>query len=186
MLTEDYIMRMISQAMAVIMTALGLKRGRKYKEALETFDQAVEGLLGLNPRLVNQLDDGSLLSMLTVFERFDSDRARVLADIYSEQSELYSLLNQPDDSQFAAMRSLRLYLEVSLANEGDPEVELIKKIEMMRSKVAVQNLPVETRLAMQDYLDRMLTKNNDSLADLGLTRAHLQDDLSLMEKIGLQ
>jgi hypothetical protein len=177
---------MISQALAVIMTALGLKRSRKYGEALQTFDQAVEGLLGLNPRLVNQLDDNSLLSMLTVLERFDTDRAIILADIYREQSELYSLLNQIDDSQFTAKRSLRLYLEVFLAGKGDPDPELIKKIETIRIRIEASSLPVETRLALQDYLERMLTSTDDNLAALGLSRARLQADFAMIDDTGLR
>ncbi|NJD60422.1 MAG: hypothetical protein C3F13_06550 [Anaerolineales bacterium] len=185
MLTEDYIMRMISQALAVIMTALGLKRSRKYKEALETFDQAVEGLLGLNASLVNQLDEGSLMRMLIVRERFDAERAKILADIYLEQSELHTLLNQPDDSQFMAKRSLRLYLEVFLVSEGDTQAELIQQIEMLRSKVAVTNLQVETRLAVQDYLDRMLSYDDDKLSGVKLSKTSLQADLELIEKLGI-
>jgi hypothetical protein len=61
MLTEDYIMRMINQVLAVFLQALGLKKAGQYSEALQVFDQAVESLLGLRASLAKQLEDPSCL-----------------------------------------------------------------------------------------------------------------------------
>ena len=155
MLTEDYIMRMISQALAVIVTALGLKRSRKLTEALQTFDQALEILLGLNANLANQLDDSALLDKVTFQGKLDIDRLLVLADIYREQAEIYTLQGQPQSSRFAAQRSLHFYLESVLGSEENPNLELIQKIEALRRTLEVAALPAETRLALMDYMDRL-------------------------------
>jgi hypothetical protein len=173
MLTEDYIMRMISQALAVFMTALGLKKAGKYKEALQTFDQAVESLLGLNAHLVDQLEDSLLLDRLTVMGKLDVERLVVLADIYREETGLYGALRQPESSQFTAQRSLRLYLEAALASEANLDQALIPKIERLRKKIAIPSLHTETRLAVQDYLDRLLATNDEFLAKHGLSRSDL-------------
>jgi hypothetical protein len=173
MLTEDYIMRMISQALAVLMTALGLKKAGQYSEALQSFDQALETLLGLNANLVKQFDDSQILEMLTFLGKLDVDRLLVLADIYREEAELYTLQDQPENSQFAAQRSLRFYLEVALASEINPNLELIQKIEAQRLHLNAPTLPVEIRLALLDYLDRLLASDDDFLAAAGLSRPDL-------------
>jgi len=181
MLTEDYIMRMINQALAVLLTALGLKRAGQLSEAQQSFDQALETLLGLKANLANQLDDHLLLDMLTFLGKLDIDRVLVLADIYREKAELYTFQGQHENSQFAAQRSLRLYLEVALASEARPNVELIHKIELLRLMVDVPRMPVETRLAMLDYLDRLLASGDDFLASAGLSRPQLLADFSSLD-----
>src|SRR4030042_6279457 len=109
MLTEDYIMRMINQALAVLMIALGLKKAGKLNEALQTFDQAIENLLGLNAHLAKQLDDSQLLDRLTFLGKLDVERLLVLADISCEEAEIHTMLGQPESSQLSAQHSLRFY-----------------------------------------------------------------------------
>lgn len=186
MLTEDYIMRMISQALAVLMTALGLKKAGQLTQARQALDQALENLLGLNANLVNQLDDRAILDMLTFMDKLDPDRAQVLADIYREQAEVYDLLNQPDNSQFAAQRSLRLYLEATLVSETTPTIELIQKIEPLHLQLSADSLPVETRLALLDYLDRLLGSTDEFLVSAGLSRSNLMAAYSSLDSADSQ
>jgi tetratricopeptide (TPR) repeat protein len=181
MLTEDYIMRMISQALAVIMVALGLKRAGQFNAALQSFDQALESLLGLNAQLVKQLDDSVLLDMITFQGRLDVERLLMLADIYREEAEVYTLQGQPESSQFAAQRSLRLYLEAALASEANLNPELIQKIEALRHTLATSALPIETRLALLDYLDHLLASGDDFLAKTGLSRPDLLVTFSTLD-----
>jgi tetratricopeptide (TPR) repeat protein len=181
MLTEDYIMRLINQAVATLMIALGLKRNGQYRQALHTFDQALENMLGLNPHLINQLDDNLLLEMLTFLGKLDLDRLLVLADIYREQADVYSLLGQTENSGFAAQRSLRLYLELVLASDALPHLELLQKIEPLRIKLTSPSLPIETRLALMDYLDRLLASGDDFLGSAGLSRPYLLANVSTLD-----
>jgi hypothetical protein len=182
LLSEDYIMRMISQAVVVIMAALGLKRNGQYNEALQTFDQAIESLLGLDAHLVNQLDDSSLIDMLTFQGRVDAGRMQVLADIFLEEAELYTLQGANESSHLAELRSLRLYLEAALASEGSPEPETLQKIESLRTKLPAATLPEITRLALLDYLERLLSEKDDILAAAGLSRPDVQNAFSELNK----
>ena len=186
MLTEDYIMRLINQALAVLLIALGLKKSGQYSEALQTYDQALGSLLGLDAHLAKQLDDSLLIEMLSFQNTVDIDRLLVVADIYREESEVYSLLGQPENSLFAAQRSLRLHLEAALASEVNPTPELIEKIEGLRSKLDAPALPFETRLALLDYLDRMLSLGDDFLASAGLSRQELLTASSSLDSPDLQ
>jgi hypothetical protein len=186
MLTEDYIMRLINQALAVFMTALGLKRRGKYQESLHSFDQALEGLLGVNARLADQLEDSMLLDRLTFMGKLDVERVLVLTDIYREEAEVYALLTQPEKSSYLEQRSMRLYLEVFLAGAENQNQELIQKIEALRHKITIASTPVETRLALQDYLDRLVALSDEDLATMGLARQDLSEDLSALDSLGSQ
>ena len=181
MLSEDYFMRMINQALAVFMVALGFKRAGQVNQALQAFDQAIEGLLGLDAHLAKQLDDGTLLGMLTFQEQLDADRALVLAEIYREEAEVYATQGQPDTSRSMLMSSLRFYLEAALTGEGEPGLELINKIEALRVRFNAQTLPVETRLALMDHLERLLGLGDDFLEAVRLTRADLRADFTALE-----
>ena len=181
MLTEDYIMRMINQVLALFLQALGLKKAGQFSEALQVFDQAVESLLGLRASLANQLEDRNLLAMLTFQDKLDVDRLLVLADIYREEGEVHALQGQPGQSQFAAQRSLRLYLEAALATGANQSLELVQKIEAQRSRLSAPDLPVETRLALLDYFDRLLASGEDFLAAAGLSRPDLQAALASLD-----
>jgi hypothetical protein len=176
---------MISAALAVLMTALGLKKARKFDEALQTFDQAIESLLGLNANLIKQLDDSSLLDMLTFLGKLDVDRLLVLADIYREKSEVYSFQGRIEDQQFAAKRSLRFYLEVMLSDSESTSLELIQKIENLRQEFTSIDLHIETRLALLDYLERLLNSNDEFLATAGLSRIDLQRAFNSLESTDL-
>lgn len=181
MLTEDYIMRMINQVLAVFLQALGLKKAGKFSEALQTFDQAVESLLGLRASLAKELEDRQILGLLTFQDRLDIDRLLLLADIYYEEGEVYTLQGQPGKSQFAAQRSLRLYLEAALATEASPALELVQKIEAQRSGFSAPDLSVETQMALLDYFDRLLASGEDFLAAAGLSRPGLQAALASLD-----
>jgi hypothetical protein len=185
MLTEDYIMRMINQVLAVFLQALGLKKAGQFSQALQAFDQAVESLLGLRASLVKQLEDRQLLALLTFQDKLDVDRLLVLADIYSEEGEVLALQGQPEQSQFAAQRGLRLYLEAALATKTKPTLKLVQKIEAQRSRLSAQDLPVENRLALLDYFDRLLASGEDSLAAAGLSRPDLLAALASLETADL-
>ena len=181
MLTEDYIMRMINQALAVVMAALGLKRAGQFSQALQAFDQALESLLGLNAHLAKQLDDSQLLDILTFQGKLDVDRSLMLAEILREESELYTLQGQPDLSQLAAQSSMRLYLEAAMVSEANLDLELVHKIEALRHKLVAPALPVATRLALLDYLDRLLASGDGFLASAGVSRPDLLAAFSALD-----
>jgi hypothetical protein len=185
MLSEDYIMRMIGQAMAALMNALGLRKAGKYEDAMQSLDQALEGVLGLKPHIVDQLDDGMLINHLNRGGQHDIERMLLVADIYREKSALYRLKAQPADSLAAAGRSLRLYLEACLTDETSLTSELVRKIEPLRLELTAASLPLETRLALLDYLERMLARSDSFLAECALTRPALQQAFDSLNTITL-
>lgn len=87
-ITEDYILRMISLAIAALLRAIGLRKGGQYEQAEQAIDQALEQLLGLRADLLLRLDDQALLDRLTLQGELERDLAIVVADLYQEQAEI--------------------------------------------------------------------------------------------------
>lgn len=87
-LTEDYLIRLISQVIAALHIIAGLKAAQQYKEAEQQVDQALEGQLGLRASLVKELDDERLKEMLTTGGRLELERFLLVADLFRESAEL--------------------------------------------------------------------------------------------------
>jgi hypothetical protein len=178
MLTEDYLMRMINLAVAALLKAIGLKKAGKHQDARQAIDQAVEALTSMPANLVDQMDDDSVLSMLTVQEQLDAGRLAVLADLFWEQGEIQQEQGQADQGNASRGRSLRFTLEAALAGEGDLSQENLVKIEARRRVLVAESLPVETQLALLDYLQRLSGKDEAALADADIQRGQVAVEIA--------
>ena len=128
MFTEDYLMRIINQAIAALMTAIGLRKAGKFTEAQQAVQQAIEQLTTLPANLVDQMDDSSILAMLSAQGQLDIGRLAILADIYLEQGEIQVKQDQPRQGSTAFARALRFILEVTLSEDDQLSIENIGKI----------------------------------------------------------
>jgi selenocysteine lyase/cysteine desulfurase len=184
MFTEDYLMRMINQAIAALLNAIGLRKSGRYVEAGQAIAQAIEHLTNLPANLVDQMDEGGLLALLTVQEKLDVARLAILADLFHENGLILREQGILAPGGAACARALRLALEVALAEEGDLSPEHLAKIEAWVDDLKDTSLPIDTRLALSDYYHRLLDLEDGALAAAGLARpqiiqalASLQDQL---------
>jgi len=185
MFTEDYLMRIINQAIAALLTAIGLRKAGKYSEARQAIQQAMEQLTTLPANLVDQMDDGSILSMLTAQGQLDVGRLAILADLYQEQGEILIKLDQPVQGSIAFGRGLRFILEVVLSEVADLSTENIDKVEVLVQRSNGNALPVETQLALSDYYQRLLEKDDQSLVAAGISRKQVSQTLAkLQDQLG--
>ena len=181
MFTEDYLMRIISQAMAVLMTVIGLRKAGKFSEARQAIHQAIEQLTGLPANLIEQMDDASLLSMLTTQGQLDVGRLAILADLFQEEGEILPKLGQSAEGSSATERALRFTLEVALADDSNLSPENIGKIETLYQSLKGRDLPVETQLALSDYYLRLLEKDDQMLAAAGPSRKQVTEALAKVQ-----
>jgi len=181
MFTEDYLMRIINQATAALMTAIGLRKAGKYSEARQTIHQAIEQLTSLPANLVEQMDDASLLSMLTTQGQLDVGRLAILADLFQEEDEILFRLGQSAEGSFASARALRFTLEVVLADDSHLSAENIGKIEILYQKLKELYLPIETQLALSDYYQRLLEKDDHVLAAGKTSRKQVSETLARVQ-----
>jgi multidrug efflux pump subunit AcrA (membrane-fusion protein) len=181
MFTEDYLMRIINQATAALMIALGLRKAGKYSEAQQAIQQAIEQLITLPANLVDQMDDGAILGMLAAQGQLDLGRLAILADIYQEQGEILIMQDQPIQGGAAFTRSLRFILEVVLAEDNNLSAENIGKVTNLAQRLEGSFLPVETQLALTDYYLRLLEKDDQLLIAAGTSRAHVSQALANLQ-----
>ena len=160
MFTEDYLMRIINQALAALMTAIGLRKAGKYSEALQAIQQAIEQLTTLPANLIDQMDDGIILSMLSAQGQLDTGRLAILADLCQEEGEILFKLEQPAQSFISFARALRFTLEVVLTDDDNLSSENIGKVEGLIQRLKGRAFPVDTQLALSDYYHRLLEKDD--------------------------
>jgi tetratricopeptide (TPR) repeat protein len=185
MFTEDYLMRIINQAIAALMTAIGLRKAGKYSEAQQAIHQAIEELTTLPANIVDQMDDDSILDTLTTQGQLDIGRLAVLADLYQEKGEILFKLDQPDQGSIAFASALRFILEVALSEDANLSVENIGRVEALIQRLEGYILPVETQLALSDYYQRLLEKDDQSLVAAGTSRKQISQALAkLQDKLG--
>lgn len=168
MLTDDYLIRMINQAIAAFLQVIGLKQAGQYQQAQQGIDEALEQLLGLDPHLVRQLDDQSLLNLFLSQHEFDAGRAALAADFFKEEGEIQALQEKPAESTAAYLRALNLYTEVALEVPENLSPELLQKIESLYQQVKSPQLAVPTQLALLDHYERLVSLGEAELAAAGL------------------
>ena len=181
MFTEDYLMRIINQALAALMIAIGLRKAGKVAEAQQAIQQAIEQLTTLPSNLVDQMDDSSILSLLSAQGKLDMGRLAILADIYQEQGELHIQQDQPRQGVAAFARTLRFILEVALAEDGNLSNENIGKVSNLVQRLEGISLLVDTQLALSDYYLRLLEKDDPSLEAAGTSRAQVSLALAKLQ-----
>jgi hypothetical protein len=178
MFTEDYLMRIINQAIAALLTATGLKKAGKYMDARQAIQQAIEQLTTLPENIVDQMEDGSILSMLITQGQLDVGRLAILADLYQEQGEILLKLDQSVQSSIAYARALRFILEVALSEASDLSTANIGKVEAIIQRLKGYALPSETQLALSDYYYRLLEKDDQILVAAGTSRKQINQALA--------
>jgi hypothetical protein len=181
MFNEDYLMRIINQVLAAFMNAIGLRKAGKHSEARQMIEQAIEQLTGLSADLIYQLDDTSILSMLTPGGQLDIARLIVLGDLYMEEGAILFELGQPVPGIFATTRALRFFLEVVLADDTRLSPESMAKIEVLVLKLKQNPLPIDTQLALSDYYRRLLDKDDQTLVAGGMSRNQIDQALARLQ-----
>lgn len=185
MFTEDYLMRIINQGIAALMIAIGLRKAGKNSEALLAIQQAIEQLTTLPANLIDQMDDASILSLLSAQGQLDIGRLAILADLYHEEGEILFRLEQPTQGFISFARALRFNLEVALSEDVNLFSENISKVEGLVQRLKGLAFPVETQLALSDFYQRLLEKDDQSLAAAGTSRKRVSQALAeLQDQIG--
>jgi len=181
MFTEDYLLRIINQVIAALMTAIGLRKAGKYSEARQMIEQAIQQLTGLSADLIDQLDDTSILSMLTTGGGLDIERLAILGDLYQEKGAILVNLDQPVQGIFANTRALRFILEVVLVDDSNLSPENMVKIGNLVQELKQNPLPIDTQLALSDYYRRLLGKDDQTLAAGGTSRKQIDQALAKLQ-----
>lgn len=154
MFTEDYIMRMINQMIIVLASIIGLRKAGQYKEAQQLVNQSLEQLLGLDAGLVRQIDESSLLKILTTQAGLDTDRLYIIAELYEQESYIYFDQENFTSANADFQRALHFYLEIALEDTAEDYPELNHKIKELDQRLGEQALPLDLLFMLFDYYER--------------------------------
>jgi hypothetical protein len=182
MLTEDYIMRMINMALAVLVKILGFKQAGQYNEAAQHINQALEMLMGMRADLVKRLDDDSLIETLTIQETLDTDRLLVVADLFKEDGDILASQQGQAEAYPSRLRALNFYLEVVLSDGPDNLPKPDNKIEELLIVLDRYDLPLETLYSLFAYYAHLgelaLAENTlQRMADVAQPGAEIKQEI---------
>jgi hypothetical protein len=164
MLTEDYLIRRINQAIALILHAIGLRKDGQIVAAQTDIDIALELLLGMRAVLLQQMDDDSVLRLLTV--RGELDLA-LLLEVQGRAAE--AAQNN--------LRALHFSLRVALEKPQELPAERMARIAALLEGLKGRRLPLDTRGLLIDYDQNLLELDPQRLAAAGVPRAAVQAEL---------
>jgi len=153
MLTEDYFMRMINQLLAVMTQILYHREAGRYQEAQVLIDQSLEQLLGVPPDLLRQMDDNSLLRLLTTQGELDPDRLALVADLYKLEGDLLSDQGKEREAELDYQRSMTFFLEIRLSGQDEGLYDIDQKIDNLHEKLSGRDLPIEVVFLLFDYFE---------------------------------
>jgi hypothetical protein len=153
MLTEDYFMRMINQAIYVLKKIMGLKTTGHNQEALHEIGQMLEVLLGMNAELLKRLDDQSILDALTQQGRLDLDRLYVIAELYREEGEILAATGLSEDGLLSSLRALSFHLEIALQGGTEMFPPAHEQIDQLLERLKEIDLPTTILYPLSGYLE---------------------------------
>jgi len=169
MFTEDYVLRMINQAVAALVKIIGLKKAGDFQEAQQAIDQALEQLLGLRADIIKRLDDESLLKALTQQGRLDIERLELIADLFKEEGDILAAQNLISESRESYLRSLIYHLETGIGETTQHPIELTGEIERLVQNLGAQDLPDDTLWTLFCYYEQTGAYNKAEDAILKMT-----------------
>jgi len=167
MFSEDYIMRMISQAVSALLHITRLKQARQYQQAQQAIDQSLEQLTGLRADLLKQLDDEVIFRMLTLQDKLDVERVVMIAELFKVEGDILADQKQLAESQQSYLRALSFFLEAGLTDQKvSPSLELTQKVESLASQPVILLIPDDIQWSLFNYYE---LSTNYARADAALT-----------------
>jgi tetratricopeptide (TPR) repeat protein len=140
MFREDYVLRMIEQATAVVTAILGLTRLERYPEALAEVDRSLQRFLGLNQSLVTALSASELVAMIRWGDRLDIGKLVVLAELLQAEGDIYAAQQQPPEAQARYLKAVELLLEVAF--EAEHNLAAVQpRLAALRQRLDVAAMP---------------------------------------------
>jgi tetratricopeptide (TPR) repeat protein len=165
--TEDFILRMINQAVSVLLQIAGFRQAKQYQQAQQAIDQSLEQLLGLRVDLLKQLDDEVIFRMLTLQDRLDIERILVIAELFKAEGDILADQNHMDESHQSYLRALNFYLEARLSDQNiSPPSKLAEQVDWLVSKADIMPLPDDIQWSLFNYYERSA---NYAKAEVALT-----------------
>lgn len=153
-LTDDYLIRLISQTIAAITRVLGLKSAGQYTNALQEINLTLESLLGIPWELLQNFTDNNLVDALTRGEQLDVDRALLAAQLYHQEGDVLQGMENPK-AKFSYQRALMLYLQIVTTQGAQEYPEPVEEIKSIRKMIDTTDLSEEMMFSLFIYHEQV-------------------------------
>jgi hypothetical protein len=155
MLTDDYIIRMINQAIDVLIRVVNLKASGEYQQAQQLIEQSLEQLIGLRIDLLQSLDDQNILGTLSINGIPDANRILLVADLFKEEGDVLASQNMVTSSIRSYQRALYFYLVYENTTSPTDGTILKRNIEFLAEALEDIHCQIETEVMLSDYFERI-------------------------------
>lgn len=136
MFQRDYFMRMIEQMTEVLGQVMNLRKERKQEEALIIIDELLDKRFRLSSKLIRSLSEDDLMKVMTANGIVETDHLQAIALLMKQEAELYDELGRERESFEMYVRSLRLFIRLSLIDAEptivEPRGQIIELLEQLR------------------------------------------------------
>jgi hypothetical protein len=177
--TEDFILRMINQAVAALLQIAGFRQNKQYQQAQQAIDQSLEQLLGLRADLLKQLDDEVIFRILTLQDRLDIERVLIVAELFKAEGDILADQDHLAESQQSYLRALNFFLVAGLDDQNiSLPSKLAEQVEWLVTLPTLLPLPDDTQWSLFNYYDHSAdyAKAEAALVEL-INRPGLYTDL---------
>lgn len=153
MFQRDYFMRMIEQMTEAVGQILNLKRQHKPEEALLVIDDLLDKRFRLSSKLIRSLSDEDLMKVMTTNGLVETDHLQAIAILMKQESELYDELGREEESFVAAVKSLHLFMRLSIMGAEPTIVEPREQVDELLEQLLPYELSPPTKRLLAEWYE---------------------------------
>jgi hypothetical protein len=147
---RDYILRITEEFGSVLAQILYDKQFKDYAAAHKLIDEQSKQIFGMGIGFMQSIPEETLLSMLTSFDKLDTEKCWLLALLLKAEGDIYEEQGHASESYYCNVRSLDLFLEVLLLDRASGEKSIIPEIDELLDRLRDYELPVRTRSLLEN------------------------------------
>jgi hypothetical protein len=148
---RDYFMRMISQMTEAIGQIMNLRRERKQEEGLLVIDELLDKEFRLSSKLIRSLSDDDLIKVMSTNGLPDTDHLQAIAILLKQEALLQAELGKETESFAGYVRSLRLFIRLSLLEAEPTLVQPDDEVRDLLETLRPFELPVPAKRLLMEW-----------------------------------
>lgn len=145
MFQRDYLVRMINQMTEALGQVMGLRKQMKQEEALLVIEELLDKHFRLSSKLIRSLSDEDLMKMMTTNGLVDTEQLQAIAILMKQEALLHGELGRETEFFTLCVRSLRLFVRLSLMKAEPTIVKPDEQIDELLALLRAYELPVPAK-----------------------------------------
>ena len=146
---RDYLLRLAEEFGGVLAQVLYDRQIKDYAAAHKLIDEQSKQIFGMGIGFMQSMPEETLLSMLTSFDKLDTEKCWLLALLLKAEGDIYEEQGNASESYYCNVRSLDLFLEVLLLDRASGEKSIVPEIDELLVRLRDYELPVRTRSLLE-------------------------------------